>query len=179
VSVEVVALPVGIAALFLSTDSEGTDQTALFDDDSISFWYNGFFQQFEAFYSRDIGGLMGMLIGMGTPPPSPGCPYILEIERTSSISADYRASDCNGLITSITLDFPGESIPDELFISLVSFGHPATYDNVRAPVPNGVPVPALRGWMQAVMVLALAATVGLLRGRARSGAWLGRGGLET
>lgn len=158
VSVRLLQCDESIGALYLTDDSEGTTQPALFDEWSISLWYEPAFDLFTANYTTSLGQIHGHTFGTGTPPPPPGQPYTLTIVRESGTTATFLAHAHDGaLIDSLSQSFT--DIPDSLYVSLMSFGRPVVFDDVRAPVPD--PVPGTGGFALAAlasMLLAFAAT---------------------
>ena len=148
VSVELHSIDIAVAALFLTTNSEGTTQSCLFDSKTLSIRYNASFNNFTG--ANGEGSLHhGSIFGFDTPPPQPGSPYILQIERTSSTTATYSAFEADGtLIGSVERTFA--DVPDELFIALITYTgsltlpSTAVFDDVSAPIPNAS-VPALSG----------------------------------
>lgn len=140
VSVDLLQCDESIGALYLTDDSEGTSQPALFDEWSISLWYEPAFDLFTANYTTSLGQIHGHTFGTGTPSPPPGQPYRLMIVRESSTTATFLAFTHTGsLIDSLSRSFT--DIPDSLYVSLMSFGRPVVFDDVRAPVPDPVPGP--------------------------------------
>ena len=136
VSAELLSVAADEAGLYLTNDTEGTSLPSPFDSQTLRLTYRPSVPGFIA----AVGGAGGPILGFGTLPPAPGFPYILQIERNSSTVATFSVfqSDMTP-IDSAALFFT--TVPDRLFVSLVSTGTTAAFDNVRAPDPcgNGFP----------------------------------------
>jgi hypothetical protein len=109
--------------VFLGTDSHylGVEYVTVFD--TPFFWGK----------SGGSGSGSGTIFGSGTAAPTPGNYYVLEVERTSSTSANFRALRSDGsLIGSVTRIFT--DVPDQLYVLLVTSATLSpTFDNVTIP----------------------------------------------
>lgn len=137
ISVELISHPEGVAEsiLYLTTNSEGTNVFTAIDSHYLYIEYS-YWPPLDEFHfvagSGGSGSGGGIVFDKDTPPPSPGNPYILQIERTSSTSAIFSAFTSD--MTLIGSQFlPFTDVPDRLFISLSTWselGNPAIFDNV-------------------------------------------------
>ena len=116
----------------------GTSLPSPFDSQTLRLTYRPSVPGFIA----AVGGAGGPVLGFGTPAPSPGAPYILQIERTSSTVAAFSVFQSNmTLIDSVALFFL--SVPDRLFVSLVS-------SNTTASAPLPISRSANDAWISLV-----------------------------
>lgn len=156
VRVELLEHPQGNAesTMFLTTNSEGTNKSTSFDSHYLFIEYVHWPSSDEYWFvggSGVSGASIGQIFGIVSTLPSTDNPYILEIERTTSNSAVFRAYDSDmtliGSLTRTSFIFPG--VPDDLYISLSAWGKNggfSIFDNVTIiPEPGMILLLGLGG----------------------------------